>query len=74
MVTLLAVGTTPLVVRLGILRVESNGLGVVCDGLVELTILRISIGPPTIDFGMSWIEPNGLREVRNRPVESPFFS
>ena len=33
--TLLAVGQATVVIRLGILRVEANGLGVVGDGLVE---------------------------------------
>ena len=56
MVTLLAVGQATIVVRQGILRVDSNGLGVISDCFVEITFFIISIGPATIDFGNSQID------------------
>ncbi len=51
------------------LRVESNGFGVVRNSFVELIGLMISIGPPRILLGPLRIEFDGLIEVCDGFVE-----
>ena len=62
------VGEAPVVIGLGVLRVEPDGLGEVGNRLVVFALLPVGEAPVAIRLGIFRVQPDGLGVVGNRLV------
>ena len=73
-VTHLFVGNAPAVIRLGIFRIQSDGLVVVGNGLVIFALVYVGNATIVISIGVLRVESNSRIEVRYGFVEVALLS
>ena len=67
------VGNAPLVVHLGVCRVEPDGFSVVGNCLFVVVLGSVGKAPVVIRFGIALVKSNGLSVFGNRLVVVAFF-
>src|SRR5262249_52511459 len=62
------VEVTSAVVGVGILRIELDGLAVVCKGTIKFALVLKGIAPVVVGEGIIWVELNCFAIVGNGPI------